>query len=346
MRIKIRLYLICCVSAMVICIYCYSDTLYAGQRQSSSSLNAVCNPDKPMPFTGETIRVRAWVTSSTNQSLQYAWSVTDGTIENKGSEAIWNFAGVWPGTYKATVQVRDPIGEVIECSIQVIVRNSLRIRDPKRLKTGRAFLLSGQPEEKGYGLYSYLLLDSRPGKETRKRYLKAIMEYLRFTDVSLFEKAGIDPDKLNITYLPVDTLPGKDILTTLSKKDLKEKDLAPIAEWVLKHYDYIRAGILLGNIPGNHRKGPYIVSFRKAYDWKGDVAPPYLYQDQSWVPPDLVSEWMNVFLNQAAQERFWDESTGEQLVLHLRTIIGVVAAGVPDVKNSLSGWIKWIRDSA
>ncbi|MEE9543857.1 MAG: hypothetical protein V3V95_08760, partial [Thermodesulfobacteriota bacterium] len=119
-----------------------------------------------------------------------------------------------------------------------------------------------------------------------------------------------------------------------------------IAEWVLRHYDYARARLLLASLPGNHREGPYIVSFRKPYGWKGLVEPPYLYQDQSWVPPKLVSEWMNAFLNQAAQERFWEENVGERLVRNLRTIIGVAAVGLPEVKNSLSEWIAWIKKTA
>lgn len=327
----------------------FSSTLYGKESPSQSSLNVICTPDKSLVISGETMVIKAWTTSSNKESIRYAWSATDGTIEGTGPEARWDFAGVWPGTYTATVQVNDPSGEAMECSVQVIVRSPALVRgtreNGKSLKTGRAFLLPKQQEGKNYGLYSYLLLTSMPDETTRERYLKAIIEYLRFTDVALFEEAGVDRKGLNITYLPVDTSPSEDFLKTLSKKDLKEKDLAPIAEWMLQHYDYVRARLLLDNLPGNHWKGPYIVSFLKPFDWKSDVAPPYLYQDQSWVPPDLVSEWMNIFLNQAAKERFWEESTGEQLVLNLRTIIGVAAEGVPDVQSSLAGWIKWIRDS-
>ncbi len=330
-----------CILLLVTIAGC--ETIHSAKDISQSVFHIACSPDKPMVFDGETVRVRVWTSPSTVKGLQYTWSATGGAIDAKGADADWRFAGTRPGTHLLTVQVRDTTDEVTECKVQVLVQTTQQDRGVVH-KTGRSFLVSGRSETKGYGLYSYLLLDSRPDFETRKRYLRAIIEYLRFTDISLFETAGISRNKLNITYLPIDTRPETAILTKLSKKDLQEQDLIPIAEWVLQHYDYVRAGILIDNLPGSRRNGPYIVSLRKPYDWENEVAPPYLYQDQSWVPPHLVSEWINVFMNQAAQERYWDEDAGENMVLKLRTIIGVLAAGVPDVKRSLTDWIKWLSD--
>ena len=95
--------------------------------------------------------------------------------------------------------------------------------------------------------------------------------------------------------------------------------------------------------PGDQREGPYIVSFLKAPKWNGaPLARPYLYQDQSSVPPHLVSLWAKEFLNQAAQEQFWQDRTVVQLVLRLRTAIGILALALPDPKKNLRNWIAWV----
>src|SRR2546425_1308109 len=49
---------------------------------------------------------------------------------------------------------------------------------PGGRETGRAFLIAEQPEEKGYGLYSYLLFGTPPSEATRERYLNLIATYL------------------------------------------------------------------------------------------------------------------------------------------------------------------------
>jgi hypothetical protein len=100
----------------------------------------------------------------------------------------------------------------------------------------------------------------------------------------------------------------------------------------------------LRNLSGQRRDAPYIISFLKPLSSDG-LEPPYLYQDQSNVPPNLVSLWMKEFLNQAAQERYWEENTGRKLALNIRTTVGILALGLPDVKNSLSDWIAWVADT-
>jgi hypothetical protein len=59
------------------------------------------------------------------------------------------------------------------------------------------------------------------------------------------------------------------------------------------------------------------------------------------VPPHLVSLWAKEFLNQAAQEQFWHERTGAQLALKMRTSLGILASGLPEVRKALDEWIAW-----
>ena len=52
---------------------------------------------------------------------------------------------------------------------------------------------------------------------------------------------------------------------------------------------------------------------------------------------------MREFLNQAAQERFWEEKKGAQLAHRMRAAVGIMGAGLPEVRKSLDTWIAWVR---
>jgi len=249
-------------------------------------------------------------------------------VLGQGTEVQWDFTGVIPGTYQAIVQVEDSRGRIATDSVEVIFRLPLKKRDYLR-ETGRSFLLRDKAEKKGYGLYSYLLFGSPPSDVSRERYRKAVGAYLELIpDITILEKY-IPLDKLNITYLPVDLSPDEVISI----------------DWVLEHYDYARARILLRAIPGNHRNGPYIISTREPFTGKTVLSGQYLYQDLSAVPADrnLIRLWVKEFLNQAAQERFWEKNKAEIFTLKLRTTIAILAEGLPDVRNALDDWIEWIH---
>jgi hypothetical protein len=206
-------------------------------------------------------------------------------------------------------------------------------------ETGRSILLPDQEEDKGYGLYSYLLLGSETDDTNHRRYLNAIIQYLKFPSVKKLERYGLQPEELNITYLPLERQLEQNLLRELQTRDYDK--YTEIAEWILRHYDYARARTLLRTLPGNNLAGPYIISFLKPLG-KNVLVPPYLYVNISEVPPDLVKTWMKYFQNQAAQERYWDEEVCRRLVLKLRTSIGVAADGLPDVIKALEDWISWI----
>jgi hypothetical protein len=344
MRKKLKAITLTCFGVVAAChspsllLPALSSEHYARELPAQTAPNVVaCSPDKPIVFPKETISLKVWATFPASQALHYAWSVTAGSVEGEGSEVRWNFEGVRPEVYKATVRVSDPRGEAADCSVRVIVRSRpIELRGGSR-ETGRSFLLPEQIETGGYGLYSYFLLGSPPNDVTRERYLKAIEEYLKFPDITGLEEY-IEPRELNINYLPVTASPGEDVL-----KRLADERYDFVSEWVLRHYDYARARALLRRVPGDHREGPYFVSFLKRFDWKVGLSRPYLYQNQSRVPPHLLSLWVKEFLNQAAQERFWEERTGQQFVLKLRTAIGIMAVGLPEVRSALDDLIAWIK---
>jgi hypothetical protein len=304
------------------------ENSYAQQeKMPSASLNVSCSPEKPVVSPRETIRVRAWAAASPGELLHYTWSVTAGRLEGSRAEAHWSFTGVEPGTYTATIRVSDPRAEVADCSVQVIVRARPPLRTGSPRESGWSFLYQGEAEQEGYGLYSYLLFGSPPSGAARDRYLKAIEAYVELVpDIRSLEAYIARPD-LNVLYLPIEVPPWSAI--------------SP--EWLLEQYDYARARFLLRALPGTHRDGPYIVSALKPISGTGTLSGQYLYQDLSTIPPHLVSVWVKEFLNQAAQERFWEERTTEQFALKLRRTVGTLALGLPDVLKASETWIAWVR---
>jgi hypothetical protein len=318
---------------------CYQGSfaqIFKGDAASSQFIVG-CSPEKPIARPGETLRLKTFAASVAGKPLNYSWSSLAGRIDGQGSEVHWDFTDVTAGIHEAKVRVSDGSNRIADCSVRVIVQSRSRLPTRGNRETGRSFLVSGEPETTGYGLYSYLLLGSPPTTASRERYLKAIEEYLRFPDLTRLETLNIPYRTLNITYLPIKVAPERPVLDQLTDERYGE-----VAAWILKQYDYERARVLLKNLPGSHREGPYFLSVLTPPSWDHPPSRPYLYQDQSAVPPHLVSLWAREFLNQAAQEQFWQERTVAHFALKLRTSIGILATGLPEVRKALDYWIAWV----
>jgi hypothetical protein len=265
------------------------------------------------------------------------WEATAGRLEGRDAQARWELAGVRAGTYAAIVKVTDSTGASADCLVRVIVRRDGGTRGPlpesprPQRETGGALLVQGQAEAPGYGLYSYLLLGGPPTEVSRERYLKAIGAYWTLVPEIASLEQYLPRRDLNVAYLPVKVAPTQSVST----------------EWILEQHDYARSRSLLRALPGTLREGPYIVSTMKPLGGTSERPPAlsgqYLFQDLSSAPPHLVSAWVKEFLNQAAQERFWEPRTAEQLALKLRMTIGVLGVGLPEVRKALDSWIAWVR---
>ena len=333
MERKSNIYLLTFYSILICLKFSCTSSIMSKQTQSTENFSAsftqiisTCSPDRPIVESGEVIHLKTFTNAENYQGLKYSWFATAGKIIGRGPEVQWDFARVIPGTYKVTVQVTDSIGRADSCSIKVIIQLPITTKDPSR-ETGRSFLLKNKTEQKGYGLYSYLLFGSPPDTASRERYRKAIETYLNLIpDIVSLEKY-IPINDLNITYLPIESSPGNNVSI----------------DWILDNYDYARARSILRFLPGNHRHGPYIISCRKPLTGNTKLPDQYLYQNLSTVPAHLALLWVKEFLNQAAQERFWERNNTEFFTLKLRTTIGILAEGLPDVRNALDKWIEWIH---
>jgi hypothetical protein len=299
-----------------------SVTTMASSQTTPSAVS--CTPQRPAVVTGKTMQVRVWI-SAASAEQRYTWTAKVGRITGQDS-ASWDLTGVKPGIYVASVKVTGGERPVM-CSLRVIVLNEGIDRAALTRVTGRQVLGPGATETPGYGLYSYLLFGNPPDDASKERYLKAIQAYLDLIpDLTALEKYA-KAAGLNATYLPINV----------------ESPESVSADWLLGHYDYARAAVLLRVVPGPHADGPYIVSSATPLSGIESLGRDCLLQDLSTVPSNLMSDWIKLFINQASQPDFWQSKSTTMVALRLRTAVGILAMGLPEVQKSLTSWISWSR---
>jgi hypothetical protein len=297
---------------------------------SGAELSPVaCSPERPLIQKGEAVRLRVWAFTARGEPLTYEWVVNAGTVSGTGSEVNWELGSVTPDSYEATAYVSHPSGETGKCTIRILVEPEGR--SPATI-TGWSFLLKGDKETDGYGLYSYILFGSRPAEATRERFLKALEAYITLQEsVASLEASGIKRRSLNVTYVPV-------------TKKFNEKG-RPTAVWLLENYDFARARAILSLLPGPYRtEGPYIVSRLERLGTSDPVQGNYLYQDLSIKEPKVIAGYAREFLNQAAQERFWEKRTAKNIALNLQNTLFLMARASIDAKDAAKE-LKEIRDA-
>jgi hypothetical protein len=312
----------------------------AEDAPSAGVLELVCSLDQPVVGPHESVKATVLVNVPEPKSLHYRWQANAGGFVAPGSELSreaggstveWNPDGIASGSYTLTVTVTDGKDLSGSCWLVVVVGQEVRSAtvSPEaefERETARALLPKDRSESKGYGLYSYMLLGAPPNDSNRERYKKFVQAYLdRIIKLKELE-SQFRPSQLNITYLPVDEEPSDDFTT----------------DWVLDHFDYARARFLLASIPGVHGDGPFIISSYHALQGPSSLTTPYIFEDLSSVPPDVVEFWVQQFKSQTAQERSWDKETVSSVALKLRTAIAIVAMGLPEVQKAVTQWIKLV----
>jgi hypothetical protein len=310
-------------------------TAQSGDLSSSGLLDMVCSLEQPVVGPHELVKATVLVNAREPQSLQYTWKAAAGGFVTAGSQLLqqasgptveWNPDGIAAGGYSLMVTVTNTEGLVSSCSLVVVVgrekRSANNVPSPREVR--RALLFKGRSESKGYGLYSYMLLGAPPNDSNRERYKKFIQAYLDHIE-KLKELESLFPSsQLNITYLPVDTEP-------LDRCD---------TDWVLEHFDYERARFMLASVPAYHGDGPFIISSYHPLEGPGSITKPYIFEDLSSVPPDVVSFWVQQFKSQTAQERSWNKETVSRVALKLRTAIAIAAMALPEAQTAVAQWIK------
>ena len=297
--------------------------------------NIACSPERPIVWSGDDVKVNAWVSVAADQRSTYTWNVSGGSFRQENDAIIWNFANVVAGSYIATVKLTTAEG-LVECSVNVVVKEDIRGDIKKRMtrETAWSVLVNNEHEARGYGLYSYLLLAEKPNPNNIDRYKKVIESYLLSVPAlqeleTELEKYGFTPLDLNVTYLLLKQAPPAGEVLSV--------------DWVLNNYDYARARVLLKILPGTNQEGPYIISSMTPFFSDSRLSENYLFQNLSLVPSHIVYLWAREYFNQAAQERYWESGGIKRIALRLRQSVAVMAVAIPAIRTAVDDWITFIK---
>ena len=202
----------------------------------------------------------------------------------------------------------------------------------KRL-TGYAFLLRGQAEESGYGLYSYILLDHHPSAEEHDRFVALLVAVLARPTVGSLQ-SYVSRQHINVTEIPLEV----DRPEEIARAQTPEK----MAGWILDNYDYGRATAILGSLPQRAGPGPVIISV--LHPANPEESPrPVFFQDLSHAQPKVMATYVGQFVQQAGKERFWDEPALAAFSVGLSNFLETAANGLGLSADGVKPWLKMIK---
>jgi hypothetical protein len=295
---------------------------------AAQELPPVCVIDKPAALAGETIRVHVQALGL-GARTEYLWRPAAGRVSQDGREVLWSLPRRARGWQTITAKITTPGQPVQECSARVF----LLPHDSERGPLKGAALIAGQaeggPERVRYGAYTYVLLAGpAPDKSTRDRYLAAVSAWRDLDAAMKTLSLYLEPPLVNITYLPVTHEPP-------SNAD---------AEWLLQHYDFGRARVILSRFPNETGRGPFLLSSTVPLTGNSPAPRQTLIQNLSAVPAPMITYWIESFKSQAAQDQFWLEPARVPFALRLRTlletagqVVGPIASAYSDFRNVI-GW--------
>jgi len=197
-----------------------------------------------------------------------------------------------------------------------------------RRVSGIDFLIAAQGEAKGYGLYSYALLPHKPSEAELPRYrafVEALLGLPKAKDLGNY----VEKSKINVTYIPL-------------AKPPKAAGKGDRVGFVLDNYDYARCAAILATLPQQAGPGPVIVS--ALTPMSSDPHPhPVLVQDLSTAQPVLVADCVAKYVNQIAQQRFWEPNALSEFSLSLRNLLETTAVGLGMSKDAVKSWITFSK---
>ena len=306
------------------------------QAAAGAPFAIVCSLDQPVIGRQEAVEAEVFADTAAGASLQYLWKAGAGAFvpgarrEASDQKISWTPAGAAPGTYRLTVRATGPAGSSGGCTLDVVVVEAVRSASGASAgglgsEAERDLLVRGSQEAERYGLYSYILLGSRPDDSNSERFAAVLQSYLALEQIRL--ETHFKTNELNATYVPVDKAPTDNLSVP----------------WLLDHYDYSLSRFLLRRLQILDGDGPYIVS--ALHPLGGEDSPEtfkkgtYIFQNLSTVPVSVIPLWMKQFHNQTSQQRVWQNRSISDLALNMRTILAVASEGLPMVRQAVSEWI-------
>ncbi len=197
--------------------------------------------------------------------------------------------------------------------------------------TGTAFLLTGENEQSGYGLYSYVLMSHQPEASEAPRWkacLKALLELPTAAGLAQY----VPKSRINITYIPLDSLAPQWNTLSIDRK----------VDYVMTHYEFARSAATLASLSEKTGSGPVIISLLQPLSLSQHPHP-VLVQDLTLAQPTLMATYVSYFVQQAARDQFWQQSALAQFELTLRNGLETAAVGLGMSKDAVQAWVKYFK---
>lgn len=319
--------------ALSFCLFCsLVQSLPSQAIENTGQVTCTASSFVIAPGSQVTLQVFAVMPADRRRPVSYRWTATGGTIEDSYPTAQWSFGMVPPGQYSATFHMQGQDTAATQCTVNIFVDDCIPpkvfTRSEGSRETGSDLLSSHMKEMAGYGLYTYLLLSSPPGEQTITKYEYFVRTFLRMVpEINALER-HIPPSQLNVAYLPVTSFPPQQ----LPKNEL--------VTYILANYDYARSRSILRLLPGDHRNGPYIVSFPSPITGHQATVKPFLVFDLTIFPPEMIDSAIKEYLCQAENEAFYEERSLPRLALNISNTVHVLAAAQEPIVTALHDWLK------
>jgi hypothetical protein len=342
------------VSSRVIAAIFACATIFSGGVKLSQAaapdlpVDLICLTDRPVVLQGESATLQMWAVAdgmrAVEPPVELQWQVDNGRVDGPVSSNHWDLSSVKldPEQEQRTVTASGTASRrgqtVATCQVRVIIGRKAelppdRAGSAQDLFSAKHYLLPNEAVLPGYGLYSYLLFSAPPRDADEKvRYLKTIEACLALMrEVDEYLARHVRPRSLNITYIPVVTVPQK------------APETADLAKNVLQSYDYATASILLAMAHKDRGAGPYLLATTGPLSAASSV---YLWQDFTGVVPELAWDRVRFFTYLAAQQRSWSQETLGKLAFSMRNIIAVGGEVIPQTREAAEKAVQFVSVAA
>ncbi len=336
-------------SALLLALHAPLPAAVAGEGNGAAEVEPVtasllCLPDRPVVGVGNSVELKAW---SAAPGASFRWAVEVGELANgTAANARWTLEQAIPGhRYAARVTMNVPEAAPVNCVLEITASlPELELKGEQRVDR-RMFLYPPMRSPEGYGLYTYFVLPKPPvrGSEAERRILAALVELLRFPDVDeLRTRAQVSRLRsLHAVQLLLETRADDVFSDAVGRRDWDRA-----AAWVLDHYNFNRSRELAESIKEITRigEGPYFISLGSPHRFGEDIVGPYLFQDHSQATERLAALWINGFLNQAWQDRYWEPRMLDRVLIRTRTLLELAARATGGLREGVSAPVgQWVK---
>jgi hypothetical protein len=325
------------------------------------SLPVFCSLERPVIESGDSVKASVIADPANRVGVDYQWRVDEGAFltadgkpssQTSGGAAVeWSAKGASAGLHTLSLTAHTREGASGSCTLHVAVSAAERGVAPATSiqDLARAFLARDRVEDRGYGLYSYLILPDGCVATQSGALRQRCAVFLQSALVTIQQEKDMKaadvrpPAHLNLTYLLVTQPIPSDLATDL------DRSLDQQVRWILDNYDYPRCHkllLLLGHAVTS--RGPIVISTKNAvFDTRANAAdgeplkaPEQLYQDYSDVPLNIMPIWLERFRNQSFQAQFWEPDALDSVFWDLRKYLAIAGLGLPAAEAA----VKYIGD--